>query len=170
MADTGYVCSSCGKVHEGLPTDWGFGLPCEVYALSYLEKYRRSRSNSDLCTLDERRYFLRGILLIPFIHQEGDFCWGIWAEVSRGAHDFYLENFSNELAQGTVFSGRLANRIPGIGKTEGLEVRVEIQSTKSRPLISFAEGSTHGLAVEQRVGIGSDRHHYYLESCGYFEE
>lgn len=170
MADSGYVCASCGKVHEGLPTDWGFGLPDEVYALSYLDKYRRSRSNADLCTLDEQRFFLRGLLLIPFTHVDDQFGWGLWVEVPKSAHDFYLENFSNDLAQGTVLPGRLANKVPGFDSTLGLEVQVEVQSGKSRPLLKFPAGSAHQFAVDQREGIGADRHHHYLEACGYFEE
>ncbi len=35
MAGHTYICSSCGKEHQGLPTDWGFKLPDEAFALSY---------------------------------------------------------------------------------------------------------------------------------------
>ena len=170
MKDGGYICSTCGKAHEGLPTDWGFGLPDEVYALSYLDKYRRARSNSDLCTLDEGRFFFRGLLMIPFTHQIGHFAWGVWIEVPRAAHDFYLDNFSNELAQGTTFSGTIANAIPGFDDSLGLPLEAVIQSAKSRPLFYFPNASGHELARDQRAGIGPERHHSYLESCGYFKE
>ena len=169
MKDGGYICSTCGKVHEGLPTDWGFGLPDEVYALSYLEKYRRSRSNADLCALDEKRFYFRGLLMIPFTHQEGHFAWGVWVEVSSIVHEFYLGNFSNEMAQGTRFPGTLANAIPGFTDLVGVPLDVEIQSAKSRPLFSFPAAARHDLATDQRGGIGPARHHQFLELCGYFE-
>ncbi|WP_416136139.1 DUF2199 domain-containing protein [Aquabacterium sp. A7-Y] len=52
MSDPSFVCATCGQRHSGLPTDYGFRLPDQVHALSYIERYRRSRSNADLCTLD----------------------------------------------------------------------------------------------------------------------
>lgn len=170
MTDHSYVCSSCGKTHEGLPTDWGFKLPDEVFDLSYLDKYRRTRSNADLCTLDESRFFLRGILMIPFTHQEGEFAWGVWAEVSKTAHDFYLDNYSNELAQGTKAKGTLANTIPGFPEITGQPLEIEFQNAKSRPFFAFPQSADHELASDQRDGIGHNRHHQFLELCGHFDE
>ena len=170
MTDSSYVCSSCGKTHEGLPTDWGFKLPDEVFDLSYLDKYRRTRSNTDLCALDEQRFFIRGILMIPFTHQEGEFGWGVWAQVSKPDHDFYVDNYSNELAQGTKVQGKLANTIPGFPEITGLPLDIEIQSAKSRPIFTFPRSADHDLAIDQRDGIGHARHHQFLELCGHFDE
>ena len=170
MTDTGYTCATCGKVHEGLPTDWGYRLPDEVYALSYLETYRRSRSNADLCTLDDQRHFLRGLLRIPFTHQDGDFAWGVWVEVPKAAHDFYVENFSNDAAAGARFEGRLANALPGFHGTLGAALGLELQRGKSRPILHFPGSAEHALARHQRDGIDAAGHHRFLEACGYFDE
>ncbi len=170
MTDHSYVCSSCGKTHEGLPTDWGFKLPDEVFELSYLDTYRRTRSNSDLCSLDERRFFIRALLRVPFTDQEGQFAWGVWAEVTKEAHDFYLDNYSNDLAEGTKFEGTLANAIPGFPDAAGETVDVELQNAKGRPLLSFLRSAEHELAHDQRGGVDRNRHHHFLEQCGYFDE
>ncbi|HET6397706.1 MAG TPA: DUF2199 domain-containing protein [Pseudoxanthomonas sp.] len=170
MTDHHYVCSSCGKTHDGLPTDWGFKLPDEVFDLSYLDKYRRSRFNTDLCALDEKRFFIRGILVIPFTHQEGEFVWGVWAEVSKSVHDFYVDNYSNELAQGVKAEGTLANTIPGFSEITGLPLEIELQSAKSRPVFTFPDSADHELAMDQRDGIDHNRHHHFLELCGHFDE
>ncbi len=170
MTDQGYVCSSCGKTHAGLPTDWGFKLPDEVFDLSYLDKYRRSRSNTDLCTLDAQRFFFRGVLMIPFTYQEGAFGWGVWAEVSKSVHDFYLDNYNNELAQGTRVQGALANTIPGFPELVGSALDIELQSAKDRPLFTFPPVADHELAADQRDGISHARHHQFLELCGHFDE
>lgn len=170
MKDHGYVCSSCGKTHEGLPTDWGFKLPDEVFDLSYLDKYRRTRSNTDLCSLDESRFFIRGLLSIPFTHQEGEFAWGVWAEVPKATHDFYLDNYSNELAQGTRVAGVLANTIPGFPEITGQALDIEFQNAKSRPFFFFPRSAKHELAADQREGIDHNRHHQFLELCGHFDE
>lgn len=170
MTDPTYVCSSCGKVHEGLPTDWGFTLPGEVYVLSYLDKYRRTRFNTDLCALDEKRFFIRGVLMIPFTHQEGDFAWGVWAEVSRTDHDVYLDNYSNEFAKGARLEGVLANTIPGFSLIIGAPLSIELQGGNDRPSFAFPDAADHALAVDQRAGIDHARHHQFLEWCGYFDK
>ena len=68
----GFRCGTCGRVHPGLPTEWGFREPDEVFALSYIAKYLRTRINADLCTLDDSRYFLRGLLGLPFTEASGE--------------------------------------------------------------------------------------------------
>lgn len=170
MSEHSYVCSSCGKEHEGLPTDWGFKLPDEIFDLSYLDKYRRTRSNTDLCSLDEKRFFIRGLLPIPFTHQEGEFGWGVWAEVAREVHDFYLENYNNEFAQGTTAEGLLANTIPGFRSSISQGLEIVFQNAKTRPAFNFPRSATHELALDQRSGIDAQRHHRFLELCGHFEE
>lgn len=170
MTDHGYICSDCGKEHEGLPTDWGFKLPEDVYELSYLDKYRRTRSNTDLCTLDECRFFIRGLLSIPFTYQEGDFSWGIWVEVGRDVHDFYLGNYNEDFAAGTKARGTLANLIPGFAELLGQSLEIEFQDSKTRPSLMFPHGAEHSLATDQRDGIEFSRHHEFLELCGHFSE
>jgi hypothetical protein len=135
-----------------------------------LDKYRRTRSNTDLCALDEQRFFIRGLLSIPFTHKEGEFAWGVWAEVSKSVHDFYVDNYSNELAQGTKVQGSLANIIPGSPQLTGLALDIEIRSAKSRPSFMFPSVADHELAIDQRDGIGHARHHQFLELCGHFDE
>ena len=106
-SDTSFTCACCGQEHPGLPADYGYSLPDEVFALSYLERYRRSRSNADLCTLDDERFFLRGVLAVPFVGSEQEFGWGLWVEVSRGQHDLYLDGFFDDLSAHPPFEGRL---------------------------------------------------------------
>ncbi|KAB7779488.1 DUF2199 domain-containing protein [Xanthomonas sp. LMG 12459] len=169
MAGHEVVCTSCGEVHQGLPTDRGFGLPDEVFALSYLDAYRRVRSNADLCTLDERRFFIRGVLEIPFLYREDAFAWGLWAEVSKQDHDLYVNSFNDASAQGRMFSGALANAIPGVNDTVGLLVSIEFQDPASRPTFVFPSSADHVLAVDQRNGINEAQHHRMLELCGHFK-
>ena len=170
MAGHTYTCSSCGKEHQGLPTDWGFKLPDAIFDLPYLERYRRTRSNSDLCALDEHRFFVRGLLSMPFSYQEGEFSWGVWVEVERSTHDFYLGNFNNEFAKGATAQGRLANTIPGFPGLVNEPLEIEFQDSTSRPSFSFLSKADHRLAKDQREGIDFARHHEFLELCGHFTE
>jgi hypothetical protein len=170
VSDPSFLCATCGQKHPGLPKDYGFRLPDEVHALSYVDRYLRSRSNADLCTLDEAHHFLRGVLAVPLGEPDDQFCWGIWVVVSREYHDAYVRGFDDDLSSHRRFAGRLANDIPGYGGTLGLEVEVQFQSEGSRPSVYFPEDSTHALALEQRNGISHKRHHDILESVGFFKE
>jgi hypothetical protein len=170
MAGQTYICSSCGKEHQGLPTDWGFKLPDSVFDLSYLDKYRRSRSNVDLCTLDENRFFVRGLLSLPFTYQEGQFSWGVWVEVDRTTHAFYLGNFNDEFAKGSKAQGRLANTIPGFPELVNELLEIEFQDSESRPSFRFLPRAAHQLAKDQREGVDFARHHEFLDLCGHFAQ
>jgi len=165
-----YVCATCGKEHQGLPTDWGFKLPDLIFELSYLEKYRRARSNADLCTLDEGRFFVRGLLSLPFTYQDGKFSWGVWAEVDRKTHDSYLNHFNDEFAKGSKAHGRLANTIPGFPELVNEQLEIEFQDSNSRPSFTFPSTAAHPLARDQREGVDFARHHQFLELCGHFAE
>jgi hypothetical protein len=168
MTGPTYTCSTCGKEHQGLPTDWGFKLPDAIFDLSYLEKYRRARTNADLCTLDDSRFFVRGLLSLPFTYQEGSFSWGVWVEVDRTTHDFYLENFDEEFAKGSKAEGHLANTIPGFAELRNEALEIEFQDSSSRPSFSFLSGAVHQLAKDQREGVDFARHHEFLDLCGHF--
>lgn len=170
MPPTTYICSTCGKEHEGLPTDWGFKLPDEVHALSYIEKYTRAKYNADLCTLDEQRHFIRGVLPIPLVDQDDSFGWGIWVEVSRSIHDAYVKAFNSDAPEPTLCEGVLVNAIPGYSETSGLAVNVQFNGKDARPTFAFQAGEAHGLAHEQLKGISQKRQHDILEILGFFGE
>ena len=169
MTSPSFICRTCGQEHAGLPTDWAFKRPDEVHELSYLDEYRRCRLNADLCTLDEARYFLRGLVELPFTEQTDAFRWGIWAEVSHEAHDTYLDGFNSDMSQHPPLSGTLANCIPGYPETIGVPVEVHLQEMTSRPQFRFPPAVQHALAHEQRLGISSRRHHDILVEVGFFK-
>jgi hypothetical protein len=170
MSNSSFTCATCGQVHPGLPSDYAFRQPDEVHALAYLERYARSRSNADLCTLDESRYFIRGIIPVPFTEQDDDFCWGIWAEVDKATHDHYVAGFNEDSILGSTARGTLANTIPGYSETNGLEVQIEFQDGSSRPKYLLLSNAAHALAHEQRGGISNKRHHDILEAVGHFSK
>lgn len=165
-----FICPHCGKEHEGLPTNWGFGQPDEIFALNYLDKYQNVRINDDLATYKESRYFLRGVLSIPFTYQEGYFGWGVWVEVSKKHHELYLKNFYTESSHLPRFKAVIASAVPGYKPTTGLDVEVQLGNAKQRPTFFLPIKSGHVLSKEQLLGIGAERHHEVLEACGYFSE
>jgi hypothetical protein len=167
LMEESFICGTCGREHSGLPMDYAFGLPDEVFALGYLDRYRRSRSNSDFSTLDERRFFIRGVLPLPLVASEEEFVWGLWAEVSRDQHDLYFAGFHADLSDNPPFEAHLANEIPGYGCL-GLRIDVQFLSGNDRPAFSLAHRDDHLLAREQHAGITRARHHEILEQVGFF--
>jgi hypothetical protein len=167
-----FVCQCCGKRHSRLPTEWGFREPEDVFALSYVAKYLRVRSNADLCTLDDSRYFLRGYISLPFADSGGEFGWGVWVEVSEDHHAVYVSQIITEAEGGTAtryrLAGRLANSIPGYRRTLGFAVDVLLGEAGQRPSVWLPSRSRHTLRREQSMGISAARHHQLLEACGYF--
>lgn len=134
-------------------------LPDAVFALDYLERYRRARYNQDFCTLDETRHFIRCVLPVPFTHRDGCFGWGVWVEVDRATHELCLQVFDTEGAAAVPHQhGMLANELKAYRKTVGLPVRIEL-SDAHRPLVYLRPASRHALALEQRRGIDAQRHH-----------
>lgn len=166
---TSFICATCGQEHSGLPQDYSFGLPDEVFELGYVERYLRARSNNDLCSLEETRFFIRGVIPVPFEGSEEEYCWGVWVEVSREDHDRYVRGYDEDLSAEPSFPGKLANDIPGYEGTLGLELRARFGARGQRPAYFFESSATHRLAQDQRKGITATRHHEMLESVGHFK-
>jgi hypothetical protein len=165
-----YICSHCGQEHVGLPTDWGYQLPDEVHALNYIDRYARSRSNRDLCTLDEARYFFRALLPIPLIEgtEEDFFSWGVWVEVDKALHDLYVRSWDENISSRTVQHGHLANDIKVHPGSIGLPVSIQFMPGTDRPKLQLPQDVSHALALEQRNGISGKRHHDILVELGHF--
>lgn len=170
MSDDSFVCETCGETHSGLPRDYGFRLPDDVHALNYLDRYLRSRSNADLCTLDDSRYFFRGVISIPLLESEDQFRWGVWVEVDQKCHDIYLNGFNEDLSQRARVHGRIANDIPAYEGSLGIEVEIQFKGAGDRPFFYFPNDASHALAHEQRRGITQKRHHDLLDAVGFFEK
>lgn len=162
-----HYCSSCGRHHPGLPTDWGYKMPDEVHALDYITRYTRCHLNPDLCTLDDSRHFIRGVLPVPLLDAPGaSFHWGVWVEVDRATHDTYAQGFKLDLSTLPRAHATLANHIPGYGGTLGLPVELQYAGADQRPSIWFPPDFIHALALEQRAGISAKRHHVVLQEVG----
>jgi hypothetical protein len=56
-AEPNFVCAQCGTTHEGLPTDQGYKLPDDVYAIPKSEREARATFTSDLFSTGERYFF-----------------------------------------------------------------------------------------------------------------
>lgn len=159
-----FVCSACGKSHEGLPTDYGWTLPDEVWAIPAAERRDKAKFDADLCEFGQR-FFMRCILRLPFTWRPKYYGWGVWVEVSESDFFRYIELYSEDGTSEPPIPGRIANAVPGYPPTLGLPVLVQFQSSTSRPTVTPLDRG-HPLTVDHLDGIDDRRYHEILVSTG----
>lgn len=154
----GFHCEVCDQWHDELHKDFGFELPDAVWGLDYIETYRRTRHNKDVCVLDEARYFIRCMLEVPLTYDDDHFGFGLWVEVSQDQHELYLDTWQSGSDQTEAFVGHLANDLPMYPALVGEPIMIKFYD-QHRPLLNFPAIADHPLAQEQRSGIDLRRHH-----------
>ena len=152
-----YRCPDCRDIHDGLP-DLCFALPDAIFGLDEADRAARALISTDLCVLDDRRYFMRCVLEVAIAGQTDLFAYGLWAEVSARDFTRYAVYYNTEApAQISQFEGRVANRVPLTEETLGLSCAVHLSNEdETRPAIAVAVHG-HPLHAEQVHGIGLDR-------------
>jgi hypothetical protein len=160
-----FVCKTCGKSHEGDPTDHGFSLPDDVWAIPAVEREAAAKFTSDLCQLGER-YFIRCLLPVPFIEREGYYGWGVWVEVTWPIFQRYLEIYEEDATDEPSVLGNLANLVPVYEPIPGLPVIIKFGISSQRPSLQFPADAEHQFAVEQKHGMSEVRYHEILDRTG----
>ena len=159
-----FTCSTCGETHDGLPTDHGWKLPDDVWAIPDGERSKQAKFNSDLCQFGNR-FFIRCLLKLPFNQQPDYYGWGVWVEVVEPDFYRYVELYDKDGSAESPVPGTIANSMPAYPPTLGLPVSVQFQSSTSRPTVS-ALVSGHPIAQEQATGIDNQRYHEILVATG----
>src|SRR5215470_4952373 len=107
-----YRCSTCNEVHKGFP-DLAFWAPYFFEELTEAERTARGRLSEDLCTLDNKHFFIRAMLEIPILGTEDRFGWGIWVSLSETNFHRYVEFFETDRPDGEgPYFGWFSNRLP----------------------------------------------------------
>lgn len=154
-------CPCCGKDVEPHELDVAFALPDVIHALPEDQRAARARTSSDLCSLDERRFFIRGVVYAP-VQQLGTlFGWGVWAEVSKEVFLRYQDLYDQDASSELPAVGLLANLPPGYARIEQpLEIR--FGPPDQRP--TFRLAPTHSeLYREQVEGLPVRKWHRIIE-------
>lgn len=157
MADE-FICSICGKEHAGLPTDWAFKLPDDVWAIPQPERDEVARFNDDLCQFGDRN-FIRCVLEVPFRDTDGFFGWGAWAEVEWTVFERYLDLYEADGWSEPKHSGTLANSLSPYADTMGTPVLIQFREATKRPSLHLLSTDRSTLATEQRQGMSQLRYH-----------
>ena len=151
------ICTVCGRTHDKAESELYFQMPDEVYALSEEERDRRSKGNSDLWVLDEKRFYVRGLLPLPVAGRAKPYCIGVWALVSPQTFTRINELWSDPAQAGEPrLPGVLSNQIPFHAETTDLGLEIELTGPKTRPNF-FLKPIEHPLFAEQSRGIDEHR-------------
>lgn len=148
-----YVCSCCGKTHDGLP-DIGFDRPQLALDVPDHERLERVRLGADHCVVDGKYYFVRGVIEIPVADHAQSFGIGAWVSQKAEHYAAYVDH-PNSSTIGPFF-GWLSNDV-GFGDQSSLHLKtmVHFRGESMRPLIEL-EHTDHPLAEAQRNGMSLD--------------
>ena len=169
LADLRWKCSSCDEWHTGPCLDFGCDSP-HYWSKEYEEASHRAGLlpgwskqrpktflNEDYCAIEDRDFFVRGLISLPIIGTGESLRWGVWGSLSR-------DNFSTLLKMDEdkkytelppMFSW-LSTQIPEYPNTLNLKMHAHIQEPKLRPLFEL-ELSDHPLTQEYHKGITPER-------------
>jgi hypothetical protein len=155
-------CSTCDEIHEGLP-DIGADYPDPYFDVPEEERNGRVFVTSDLCSIDDEHFFIRGVISIHVHDQDNDFGFGVWVSQKKENFQTYVDNF--ESADIGPFFGWLSTTLSCYPEdTFCLKTMAHFRDAKQRPSIEL-EPSDHQLSLDQQNGISLERawelvHHY----------
>jgi hypothetical protein len=137
-------------------------LPDPIFRIDEAEREQRSWVGEDTAILrdgDAERFFVRALLELPIVEEDGYFGYGTWVEVSQEDFDALGSLWHDDEGwRSEPFAGSLANELLPYAFTEGLPVRIRLRDVELLPLVELDE-IDHALLRAQRNGISSHRAH-----------
>jgi hypothetical protein len=158
-----FICRTCNKPHDDLPH---IGADRPDYWEDGYATDSESLLTEDLCVIEARDYFVRGIIEIPVIGYEPGFGWGVWVSHKKENFEIYRDKFNS--AEIGPFFGWLATELAFFAdSTLNLKTMAHYRGDNLRPVIEVLE-CDHPLYRQQQEGItlaeAWDIVHRYMES------
>lgn len=152
-----FVCTKCGKQHQGPPYSYEIEAPDLWAGLTKQRRERRSELSSDLCTIDDEHFFIKGNLWITVVDGEKEFNWTVWVSLTKENLDRSVElwDFAGREKE-PGYSGLLSNELALYPGSLNLQAIVHTLGVGERPSIQL-EPSDHPLGLEQSQGITMKR-------------
>ncbi|MGO4123675.1 DUF2199 domain-containing protein [Inquilinus sp. YAF38] len=152
-----WACSCCNRQHDELPLAFATAAPLDYYGIPEAEREARTLLTDDMCTIDDRAFYIRGCLEIPIIGHDEPFSWGLWVSVSGESMALILETWeAPDRASHAPRFGWLSATLNTYPEILNLKTMVHLRTPPTRPFIEL-EPTDHPLAVEQRQGITIER-------------
>jgi len=157
-------CAHCNEEHDLSQLEPSHAMPDVVHQMGDLERRQRVRMNKDICLVRSDTIgsfhgrFLRVLLPIPVAGR--DPCrWGVWVQVEEGTFEQVLEVWDKDERTGLIWSGQLANELPGYAKSLGLFGTFQFRNLTDIPYLKLGEPGQrqHQLIRDQNDGVPSTR-------------
>jgi hypothetical protein len=136
-----------------------FGPSEPEFLATIPEEKRENRVliDTDLCVVDNRYFFIRGLLPLPILGTAQSFDWLVWASLSKKNFNRAADLWETRgREKEPPYFGWLNSRLPFYPDTSELKVNVHTLPVGTRPTIEL-EQSKHPLSIEQRDGITMER-------------
>jgi len=149
-------CSMCGKIHDTLPAVVSMSPAYWDWA-SEQERISEFELTSDTCVWDDKYFFVRCVLEIPFIDRDGTLDFGVWASLSPENFRSYMKVFDSPNRAGLeAMFGYFSNSLPGFSDTMNLKCDVVPRESGLRPILEL-HANAHPLVHWQESGIRFDQ-------------
>lgn len=149
QSDMAYTCTTCGEEHDDLPA---IGSAAPFHWSDEYKDDTTSLLTSDLCIIEGRDHFVRGVIQIPIRDSDQTFDWGVWVSQKKENFELYRKHFRDGVQIGPFF-GWLSTKIEYFEEdTINLKGMAHFSTDGTRPLIVL-EPTDHPLAKQQRDGI-----------------
>lgn len=151
-----FKCISCGETHEGMPSLVA-PAPASYFSIPADDRELRCVLGSDDCIIDNKWFFVKGLIEIPVIGEEELFSWGVWVSLSENSYSQWREVFDiDRRSHVGPFFGWLNSVLSPYPSTLNMKTQVHLRDLGIRPYVEL-DTSDHPLAAEQRQGITVDR-------------
>ncbi len=163
---TTFKCAECGQIHDLSQAALVFQMPRQVAQLrrelSQAEFQRRVRVSQDLCNIDQKFFFIRGVLSVPIPELGSSFDWGLWSLVDPKDFQHYVDLWDADIDDDEPpFEGWLAGSPPEYPEADMTEIAVHMQSNGKRPYFEIIDPNQK-LAIAQRDGITLAQVHKFI--------
>lgn len=169
LKDLRWKCGSCEESHTGPCLDFGYDAPHYWQKehektgrlAGLLPKWSKKRVKTfldlDFCSIEDRDFFVRGVIHLPIIGAAETFRWGVWGSLSRQNFEKLLKMHDDpKRAEIPAMFSWLSNRIPEYPDTLNLKMYAHIQEPGQRPHFRL-ELTDHPLSLEYHHGITPER-------------
>lgn len=166
LAGLRWKCHTCEEWHNGPSLDFGYDAPAywnDEYKSAALKSLAVDELpewllTDDLCIIDGKNFFVRGVIQLPIIGTAKTFCWGVWGSLSKASFEKYVTALGEpeQVEVGPMFSW-LSNQIDEYDDdTLNLKMTAYIGEPGDRPSFEL-EPTDHPLSREYHHGITAER-------------
>ena len=140
-----------------------FSSPDAYLDIPQDQREERVKLNADFCTIDESRFFVRGVIPIPVPERDRDYCWGVWAKLTKEDFKIVADTWNDEDVSGLdPLVGVVANAVPEYQDAMGLTLQIHLKSD-TRPFMYIAEESEFRRDQNSGVTLADlDRYFHYI--------